>query len=264
MESLEAYKKNPEEKRRLLRNTPAEKIEKIGNKEGDVSIAFDGKEYISARRASEYTGYNQDYVGQLARSGKILSRQVGNRWYVDHAGILKHKEEKDSLLAGVQSRSLGIDTTKISASATNKDEPELLSYLPEDNDLTPRLESKSLSSPSHNEIYSHNSVEEDNYKVPIHIIRKDKGEKTTFRRDVGTKYDSMHKALFKKWLFLPSLLGGILILLSLWVILNFTLLSRSPQVIFDFIKPTTSSVVEGFANAFEEWISPEISFHRTR
>src|SRR3989344_6165650 len=47
----------------------------------DYLISFDGKDHISAARAAELTGYHQDYVGQLARSGTVLSRQVGNRWY---------------------------------------------------------------------------------------------------------------------------------------------------------------------------------------
>ena len=71
-------------------------------------ISFDGMDYISASRASKVTGYNQDYVGQLARSGKIMSRQVGNRWYVEREGILAHKREKDALLAAVQKESVGI------------------------------------------------------------------------------------------------------------------------------------------------------------
>src|SRR3989344_4178586 len=73
----------------------------------DTLVFFDGKEFVSASRASKLTGYAQDYVGQLARSGKILSKQVGNRWYVSRAGILDHKKEKDALLAAVQSGSVG-------------------------------------------------------------------------------------------------------------------------------------------------------------
>jgi len=76
--------------------------------EADVSVSFDGKDYISANRAAKITGYNQDYVGQLARSGAILSRQVGNRWYVDRESLLAHKKEKDDMLAAVQVQSVGL------------------------------------------------------------------------------------------------------------------------------------------------------------
>lgn len=71
-------------------------------------VSFDGKDYVSASRAAKITGYNQDYIGQLARSGKILSRQIGNRWYVERSGLVNHKTEKDSLLAAVQSESVGL------------------------------------------------------------------------------------------------------------------------------------------------------------
>ena len=74
----------------------------------DVSVSFDGKDYISANRAAKITGYNQDYIGQLARSGEVLSRQVGNRWYVDRESLLAHKKEKDGLLAAVQVQSVGL------------------------------------------------------------------------------------------------------------------------------------------------------------
>lgn len=77
-------------------------------KEDEVSVSFDGKDYVSAHRAASLTGYNQDYIGQLARSGHVLSRQVGNRWYVDRDSLLRHKKEKESLLAELQSRSVGI------------------------------------------------------------------------------------------------------------------------------------------------------------
>lgn len=71
-------------------------------------VSFDGKDYVSASRAAKITGYNQDYIGQLARSGKILSRQIGNRWYVERSGLLTHKNDKDRLLAAVQVESVGL------------------------------------------------------------------------------------------------------------------------------------------------------------
>jgi hypothetical protein len=74
----------------------------------DSIVSFDGKDYISASRASKLSGYNQDYVGQLARAGKILSRQIGNRWYVEKEGLLSHKANKDSLLAAVQREAVGL------------------------------------------------------------------------------------------------------------------------------------------------------------
>lgn len=74
----------------------------------EVSLSFDGKSFISGARAAKVTGYNQDYIGQLARSGRVLSRQVGNRWYIDAAGIAAHKQEKDALLAKIQRDAVGL------------------------------------------------------------------------------------------------------------------------------------------------------------
>lgn len=78
------------------------------NPDKEVSVSFDGKDYISTGRAAKLTGYNQDYVGQLARSGEVLSRQVGNRWYIDRESLLAHKKQKDDLLAAVQVESVGL------------------------------------------------------------------------------------------------------------------------------------------------------------
>jgi hypothetical protein len=101
-ESLRAYK----EKADLFVPTPPEGFTR--SPEAEVAVSFDGKDYISANRAAKITGYNQDYIGQLARSNQILSRQVGKRWYVDRESLLKHKEEKDALLAAVQVESVGL------------------------------------------------------------------------------------------------------------------------------------------------------------
>jgi len=116
-------------------------------KDSETSIEFEGNTYISANRASELTGYNQDYVGQLARSGKIPSRQVGNRWYIDPDAIVQHKKEKDELLAQVQADSVGVsrnlssnplNTTK----TVNQDNLELMSYKSTEGDLIPQIKER--------------------------------------------------------------------------------------------------------------------------
>src|SRR3989344_1302100 len=55
--------------------------------EAESLVSFDGKDYVSVSRASEITGYHKDYVGQLAREGVVLSRQVGNRWFTGRESI---------------------------------------------------------------------------------------------------------------------------------------------------------------------------------
>lgn len=74
----------------------------------ESSISFDGKDYVSAQRAAEITGYHADYVGQLARTGKVVSRQVGTRWFVDREAVVEHKRHNDALLAAVQAESVGL------------------------------------------------------------------------------------------------------------------------------------------------------------
>lgn len=102
IDSLLSYQKKAEE----FKPEPPSRPDAAA--EPGTLVFFDGKEYVSAGRAAELTGYAQDYVGQLARSGTILSRQVGNRWYVEKQSVLTHKKEKDALLAAVQSDSVGL------------------------------------------------------------------------------------------------------------------------------------------------------------
>lgn len=111
LHSLRSYKSKPEDAESADINDTDDVVQSsfsVPHAAHDEFVSFDGKDYISASRASQITGYNQDYVGQLARTGKILARQVGNRWFVERSGILAHKEQKDALLAAVQSQSVGI------------------------------------------------------------------------------------------------------------------------------------------------------------
>jgi len=133
--------------------------------DADAFVHLDGKEYISASRASKLTGYNQDYVGQLARGGKIISRQIGNRWYVDKDALLAHKEEKDALLAAVQVEAVGIKDKPGLESRPESllaSEP-LLKYLIDEGDLLPSLDEKRSS--SFNKIGSF-----DSHSVPIRKV----------------------------------------------------------------------------------------------
>lgn len=50
-------------------------------------LIINGKTYISSRRAGEIFGYTNDYIGQLARAGKIESTIVGRSRYVDYSSI---------------------------------------------------------------------------------------------------------------------------------------------------------------------------------
>lgn len=54
-------------------------------------ILFDGKKYISARRAAQITGYNSDYIGQLCRKGALDCKLVGRAWFVGEKSLEDHK-----------------------------------------------------------------------------------------------------------------------------------------------------------------------------
>jgi hypothetical protein len=58
-------------------------------KEGTLLI--EGKNYVSSARAAQLVGYTKDYVGQLARAGKIESKLIGRSWYVSEESITQHK-----------------------------------------------------------------------------------------------------------------------------------------------------------------------------
>ncbi len=55
-------------------------------------LDFEGKKYISARRASEISGYNSDYIGQLCRKGSLDCRLVGRSWFVNEISLREHKD----------------------------------------------------------------------------------------------------------------------------------------------------------------------------
>ncbi len=76
----------------------------------DTVLSFSGEEYVSSRHGAEITGYNPDYITQLARAGKIRSRQIGSRWYVSKGDLVANKEKNDALLAAVQTSAVGLAT----------------------------------------------------------------------------------------------------------------------------------------------------------
>ena len=55
-------------------------------------IILEGKNYISARRASKLMNYAQDYVGQLCRGGKVDARMIGRSWFVTEESLKAHRE----------------------------------------------------------------------------------------------------------------------------------------------------------------------------
>ena len=46
------------------------------------SFYINGDEFLDTERASELSGYNRDYITQLARKGEIIARKLGKVWFV--------------------------------------------------------------------------------------------------------------------------------------------------------------------------------------
>lgn len=59
-------------------------------------LIFNGRKYISSRRAASISGYTSDYIGQLARSKKISSRMVGRNRFIDEAELLEYVYSTDT------------------------------------------------------------------------------------------------------------------------------------------------------------------------
>ena len=136
-------------------------------------VSFDGKDYISAARAAEITGYHKDYVGQLARESVVLSRQVGSRWYVERDSILAHKRTKDALLAKVQAEAVGIrreDRNDAVADTRVSAEP-FFTYSRDDSDLLPILEERTADTSDISASRDDASRYTGRIKIPIHKMR---------------------------------------------------------------------------------------------
>jgi hypothetical protein len=85
-----------------------------------LAIFSEGKEYISAIRAAEKSGYTSDYIGQLCRAKKIPSKLVGKTWYIEFPALIEHKKNRKS----------------------KKKEPQAISYDHEEFFLLPPLSKK--------------------------------------------------------------------------------------------------------------------------
>ncbi len=54
-------------------------------------VEIGGKQYLPSARAAKLVGYTKDYVGQLARAGKLDAKLVGRGWYITEDSIRAHK-----------------------------------------------------------------------------------------------------------------------------------------------------------------------------
>ncbi|MHB1086756.1 MAG: hypothetical protein ACYCZ0_03345 [Minisyncoccota bacterium] len=264
MDSLEAYKRNAEG------YTP--KLPEVAQapKELDTIVSFDGKDYVSAARAAKLTGYNPDYVGQLARSGKILSRQVGNRWYVEREGLLAHKTQKDSLLAVVQAESVGLQRPSdvfvpALQRVTHAHEQPYLTYIREDHHLMPVLLTKPEQSASVE------SVDAEPRSVPIRVVRRMSStsrvrsmDKETSRR-IRTSAMTINKATKA-----AAVLTVVIVVSYGFVSIKseslyaFFRVDSTEMLVKDSMTAAASTAFERVGNIIEDIVSPEIRYFRSR
>src|SRR3989344_4677035 len=61
----------------------------------DNELFFDGKKYISSKRAGEFFGYAGDYISQLCRAHKIEGRRIGRTWFVSEESIKSYVDLKN-------------------------------------------------------------------------------------------------------------------------------------------------------------------------
>src|SRR3989344_7714063 len=59
-------------------------------KEQNGQLFLEGKKFISSRAAAEISKYASDYIGQLCRTGKLISSRVGRSWYVSEESLYEH------------------------------------------------------------------------------------------------------------------------------------------------------------------------------
>ncbi len=279
LDSLNGYKDDAEKTKRETQ------IPQQEQKSLDTLISFDGREFVSAPYAAKLTGYHQDYVGQLARSGKVLSRNIGNRWYVDKKALIEHKKEKDALLAAVQSESVGIRPRKQEFSANNTqhtpvDEP-FYTYLNDEpsKSLLPLADKGGYRGGRYEEEVPVHQPEQQHYgnrdvetqTIPIRIKRDVPESRSVAQNKQKSAYKSKHNKLV-----IPTLaLAGILTIILLVAVGAPTgklggIFARGVQIpssntasAASGLGASAQNAIEKIGDFLENIIVPEISYKRS-
>lgn len=221
-------------------------------------ISFDGRDYVSASRAADLTGYHQDYVGQLARSGTILARQVGNRWYVDREGLLEHKREKDALLAAVQSQAVGFHQGMPQEPRSRAASDEIhFTYTRDDGAILPAITQKTKD-PVQEEVPVEGAAQQIPIRVRPAVVRH---YDAPILRPVAREYQG-NKAYFSKYVHLAGAA------LTIVIVLTFGIATWHKYETFAVRAgnfPTAmaagaASTVDTVGNVLETLLSPELEY----
>lgn len=68
------------------------------------SVVLNGKRYISAKKASDLTGYTNDYIGQLCRANKLPGKVFKHRRFVEETSLFEHAKN----IGGVEIAQRGV------------------------------------------------------------------------------------------------------------------------------------------------------------
>ncbi len=239
-------------------------------KDPDSLISFDGKDYLSAGRAAEITGYHPDYVGQLARGGTVLSRQIGNRWYVERTHIIGHKKEKDGLLARVQSEAVGI--VKVESQhgyAGHNDTEPFFKYTSDDRDLLPTLTLPELHEDGSEALEEvPDTLEEGARILPIRVMRS-YGDTVVVPHVIRPKNKTGRQSrMTNKYIAISGVLATIVIVLSVGVIMPksgwvYTRAGIQEGIGSNTMVAGVATVATKIGDLLEQFLAPELIYRRS-
>ncbi|MBL7045845.1 MAG: helix-turn-helix domain-containing protein [Parcubacteria group bacterium] len=140
----------------------------VNNETNDSSFVEDGFKYVSSKVASEITGYSQDYIGQLARNGKIKSKQVGRQWYVAQNELVWHQESTSAYNVGFNKDDSHKPKIGDVVDLRYKETPKII-YREDDRPLKPELKKQRREDLVLNEVLK--ADEEDEKQVQQPLVR---------------------------------------------------------------------------------------------
>ena len=248
MDSLNTYKANAEQFK------PIPPL-KEASQEVDALLSFDGKDYVSAMRAAKLTGYHQDYVGQLAREGTVLARQVGNRWFVERESIAAHKTEKDALLAAVQVQAVGLRGREIDPEPQDVPveptaEDQHFTYSSDAGDLMPRVPA------------SDRETESIPVAIPIRVIQTKKLHHEASVKPVKSRSRTHGKTIFFGTIGAAALTVAILVSVSISNISGSSQYASGITSVSKQVGDGISGVVKQLGDTLEALLVRELIFKR--
>ncbi|MBI5469692.1 helix-turn-helix domain-containing protein [Candidatus Kaiserbacteria bacterium] len=250
LNSLEEYKSSPDLKPEIQKYLP--------KSEPDTIVTLEGKDYVSASRAAKLTGYNQDYVGQLARSGQIFARQVGNRWYIDREAILAHKNEKEALLASVQAESVGLAHPPPRSLPDEGSKEAIMNYSSDAKDLFPVLESRS--EPIHALEMPYEQAPID-HRITIRVIKSTFPTSTYVRPD-PVAYQPDKKAIFPMLTLAGATLTVVIVLSVGLVSLGGVPIFASKPGITRTMPASAVALIDSLGSRVEKLLTRELVYRR--